>query len=306
MSYSRRKVLAAMAAIPAMAAKPGIGRAQTLSTQELGNRLWLITGAGTNVVVAEGNTGVAVVDGGDQAHAQTLLAEINRLTGNKPVSVLFNTNWRPEHTGLNHLLGGTGTRIIAHENTRLWQTTDVYIEWEERHFGPMPVAAQANETFYSTGSLKEDGLDIEFGYVQQAHTDGDIYVRFPQHDVLVVSDLVRDHLFPVMDYRTGGWIGGMRDGSEALAALCDTGTRVIPAEGGVLGRDALIAQHEMLVVAYGVIADAYRSGWSLDDLMASEPLLRIGTDWGDGTLFIAQAYRGTWYHVPGRAVQNVV
>lgn len=302
----RRQLLAAMLASPALAVLPDVAFAQALSVTELADRMWLVRGAGANVVVAEGNTGVVVIDGGLREHAKALLAEINRLTGNKPVKVLFNTNWRPEHTGLNYLLGGTGTRIMAHENTRLWQTADFYVEWEDRAYEPMPTETQANETFYTNGSLHEDGLNIAFGNVPQAHTDGDIYLHFPDQDVLVVSDLVRDHLFPVMDYRTGGWIGGMRDASEKLASIAGERTRIIPAEGGVLGKQAVTEQHEMLALAYEVIGDAYRSGWSLEDLMASEPVSRIGEGWGEGDLFISQAYRGTWYHVPGRAVRNVI
>ena len=302
----RRRILGAMLAAPAMAMLPAGVFAQGLSSTALADRLWLIQGAGANVVVAEGNTGVVVVDGGDRANAEALLAEINRLTGNKPVSVLFNTNWRPEHTGLNHLLGGTGTRIIAHENTRLWQTADFHVDWEGRDYTPLPKAAQANESFYKKGAFHEDGLNIEYGYLMQAHTDGDIWVRFADQDVLVVSDLVRNHQFPVMDYRTGGWIGGMRDASQALAAMAGEATRVIPAEGGVLGRQALVDQHEMLAVAYEVVGDAYRSGWSLEDFRASNPVERIGQGWGEPDLFLQQAYRGTWYHVPGRAVRNVI
>src|SRR5690606_24629811 len=122
-----------------------------------------------------------VVDGGLHGHAPALRAEIERLAGGRPVAALFNTNWRPEHTGLNHLLG-PDTPIIAHENTRLWQGAEFYVEWEDRHYEPMPAAARANQGFYTKGELALGDERIEYGYLPQAHTDGDIYVRFTRAD----------------------------------------------------------------------------------------------------------------------------
>ena len=48
-----------------------------------------------------------------------LLNEIQMLAPAKRISSLFNSNWRPEHCGLNYHLADN-TTIIAHENTRLW------------------------------------------------------------------------------------------------------------------------------------------------------------------------------------------
>src|SRR5690606_6293028 len=101
----------------------------SLSSTLLADGIHLITGAGSNVVVAEGPDSVVVIDGGLQAHAGDLLAEINRITGNKPASALFNTCWRPPHTGLNHLLAPQGVTIMGHENSRLWQTASFMVDW---------------------------------------------------------------------------------------------------------------------------------------------------------------------------------
>ncbi len=157
---------------------------------ELGKGLSLIQGAGSNVVVAEGPDSVVIVNGGSEDKADALLAEIKRLTNNKPVSALFNTNWRPEHAGLNHLLGPAGTPVLAHENSRLWQNADFYVEWQDTHYTPMPKVAQANKTFYQNGSLQLGSETIEYGIVSQCNTDGDIYVHFKNADVLVVGDML--------------------------------------------------------------------------------------------------------------------
>ena len=51
-------------------------------------------------------------------------------------------------------------------------------------------------------------LSIEYGYMMQAHTDGDIYVHFPKQNVLVVGDVLSVGQYPTLDYVTGGWLGG--------------------------------------------------------------------------------------------------
>ena len=52
----------------------------------------------------------------------------------RPVHTLFNTHWHPEQTGSNERLGKAGKTIIAHENTRLWLTTDVTWPWNGQRF----------------------------------------------------------------------------------------------------------------------------------------------------------------------------
>ena len=55
---------------------------------DLGGGLTLIGGAGSNVLVAEGPDSVVIVGGGHPENAQALMAEISRLTNDKPVSAL--------------------------------------------------------------------------------------------------------------------------------------------------------------------------------------------------------------------------
>lgn len=278
---------------------------QGLSSSEVAANIHLISGAGSNVLVAVGSDAVVVVDGGLREHAEALLAEVERLAAGKPIAALFNTNWRPEHVGLNHLLG-PDTRIIAHENTRLWQSADPYVEWEDRQYQPLPKAAQANDTFYESGSLTLGDETLEYGYLQQAHTDGDIYVRFVQADVLFAGDLLAVDSYPILDYVTGGWVTGAQRATDALLDMTGETTKVIAAQGGVYGQAELQAQAELLAKAYEHAAAAFKNGRSLEDFKATQPQADFGGQRGDAELFLKQLYRGTWLHVPGRAVQGII
>jgi len=146
----------------------------TPSVTSLGDRRWLLSGYGGNVTLFDSAEGALLVDGGASAHAGRLLQEVKRLTGKSRVHTLFNTHWHHDQTGLNAMLGKAGTRIIAHEYTRLWLTTDVDSAWEQRVYRALPKVAQPNKTFYTTGSMSFGGEQIDYGHLGQAHTDGDI------------------------------------------------------------------------------------------------------------------------------------
>ena len=176
-----------------------------LVIQPLAANLSLISGAGGNVVLLNSPDGVLLVDGGAREHSARLLKAVRTIAGTARVHTLFNTHWHADQTGSNATLGAAGTRIIAHEYTRQWLTTDVESKWEQRVYQPLPKIAQPNQTFYTTGSLEFGGEKIDYGHMPQAHTDGDIYVYFRKANVLVAGDVVSVGRFPIIDYCTNGW-----------------------------------------------------------------------------------------------------
>src|SRR5688572_11134418 len=161
--------------------------AQTrITSTALTDNVFLLTGAGTHVVAKISPDGVVLVDGGLAEHAPALLQTVATLSGGRPISILFNTCWFPEQTGANQIIGQTGATIIAHENTRLWMTTDIERPWETRVFPAAPREARPNKTFYDKGTITAGNETIEYGYMLQAHTDGDIYVFVPESNILAV------------------------------------------------------------------------------------------------------------------------
>jgi glyoxylase-like metal-dependent hydrolase (beta-lactamase superfamily II) len=278
----------------------------SFTISDLGAGLSLIGGAGSNVVVAEAADSVVIVGGGHPEHAEALLAEIRRLTGNKPISAMFNTNWRRENCGLNTLLGPQGTPILAHENTRLWQNADFRAEWQQADYTPWPKDEQANQTFYKNGTMPIGSETIEYGNFGQCSTDGDIYVRFANADVLVVGDMLAPDTYLLLDYVTGGWINGAQKTNTGLLGLAGEATKVIASTGGVLGKAELEAQGALLDHAYAKVAEAFQTGRSLEEFIAADPMAEFRAERGDPTLFLTLLYQGTWYHVPGRAVRNII
>jgi glyoxylase-like metal-dependent hydrolase (beta-lactamase superfamily II) len=207
---------------------------------------------------------------------------------------LFNTNWRIEHTGANDVLGAAGKRIIAHENTRLWMTNDYTVRWEKRRYRPRAAAALPNDTFYTGGSIDAGEERIDYGHIPRAHTDGDVWVYFRNADVIAVSDLLAVESFPVIDYSTGGWIGGFRDATRSLLELTTDATVVVPAVGSPQRRNALLAQLELCNRTYDVVGAAYANAQSLEELIAQRPLDMYIPERGDPQAFLEQSYRSAW------------
>ena len=135
---------------------------------------------------------------------------------------------------------------MAHENTKLWLGGDFLVEWEGRHYTPRPAAELPNKTFYKSGNVEFGGRRVEYWHLPRAHTDGDVAVYFGDANVLAASDLLSVGRYPVPDYSTGGWIGGLFDATQALLERTDARTRVIAANGAVYGRAELEAQLAML------------------------------------------------------------
>ena len=120
------------------------------------------------------------MNGGSAERSADLLKLVADQSGGKPVQVLFNTCWHPQHTGSNEALGKAGAKIIAHENTKLWLGTEIDCGWQKRTYEPNPKVSLPNQTFYSGAQKMTFGKEpVEYGYMPQAHTDGDIYVYLP-------------------------------------------------------------------------------------------------------------------------------
>ena len=261
----------------------------------LSDNIVQITGAGGNVVAVTGPDGVLLVDSGVEERSKDLLKAVGKLPGGQHVHTLINTHWHWDHTGGNERLGKDKVKIIAHENTKLWLGADFYCDWQDnRHYTPRLKVALPTETFYTSGQITANGQDIVYGYLPRAHTDSDIYVFFPKANVLVAGGLVSVGAYPVLDYTTGGWIGGMDDASKALVGIANKDTRIVPGIGPVQTYADLQAQSAMLHTMHERLVDLVRKGIGTDDLAAHPPTEEFNAKWGDPHLFVANAYRGLW------------
>lgn len=285
----------AMLGRSARAAASGV--APSLQTTRLADDLVVFSGAGGNVVTL-GNAadGLLMVDTGAAGYTDALLAVVAAETGSRRVTTAFNTHWHWDHTGGNEALARSGTSIRAHAFTRQWLMTSVFVPWQDRLYARRPEAAVPAIGLREDGRLQHGGTDVAWGHLWQAHTDGDIYLHFPRHNVLAVGDLLSVGRYPVLDYTTGGWIGGMVDANRKLLALCDERTRIVPGTGPVQTRASLQAHHDMLAALRPELVKGIKSGMNGDDMLQNRLTKDFDAQWGDPTLFVQNAYLGLWAH----------
>ena len=263
----------------------------------LSDSLTLVSGAGGNVVVVTGQDGAMMVNGGSREHAAELSRTVSDLTGGKPVQHLFNTDWHAEHTGSNETLGAAGAQIIAHENTRQYLGADIFVDWQHRTYKALPKVALPTRTSYSADKMTFGSERIELGPLGQAHTDGDIFVFFPDANVLVAGDVLAVGAYPIADYISGGWLGGLMTATKTLLDLANDQTRVIPGAGPVQTLADLKVQHEMLVTLRERLHQMMRKGMGTRDMLAAGATKEFDERCGDPALFLSVTYRGMWLHV---------
>jgi cyclase len=262
----------------------------------LTDKLSLISGVGGNVVALSTDEGMLLVDTGAPEYSRALVSQLRELPGGRKVHTVFNTHWHSAQTGSNEVFGKAGAKIVAHEKTKLWLATDHWVPAEERYEKARPKQAIPTETFYTTGKTTAGTEQIEYGYLLEAHTDGDIYVYFRNSNVLVIGDVVSPVGDPEFDWFGGGWVGGRLDSQDLLLKLCNDQTRIVAGTGPVLTRAQLQADREMMQTIYDRMVDMMRKGMTWKDILAAGALEGLGRTWADPEKFMYAVHKGFWAH----------
>jgi len=273
-------------------------RAPRITATELTPRgnggLTLLDGAGCNVVAMRGAEGSLLIDGGLAANSNALLRAAAAATGNRRVNTLINTHWHPPQTGSNERVGREGGVIIAHEKSRLYLGRAATSVDYEGTYGPLPEKAWPTKSTRDKGSLEFAGQHVDYGYLPAAHTDGDLYVHFPERSLLVAGGPVCAERWPILDIRNGGWIGGLVRAHETLAALVKPDTRIVPANGRLLTGVDIARHRDMYQQLFKQLFVYLNKGFGPTDVIAARPLEEHEDELGDPAAFLEGAYRSVF------------
>jgi cyclase len=282
-------------AVPRRGAALQAGAAQPAGLLPLNDRLSLITSGGTNVLALSSADGLVMVDSGAPDLRDALIGSLWPLSGGR-VATVFNTHWHTENTGANDILRQGGATIVAHENTRLWMATPTWLPDEDRYRQPRPKDAHPTKTFYVDGSMNAGNERIDYGYLIEAHTSGDIYIFFRDSNVIAVGDVASPVRDPELDYLTGAWIGGRVDALDRLLALSDEKTRIVPGFGQVMSRAELKVERDVMKTIYDRTVDRVRQGDYVDDMLKSGVMNGLARTWKDPRRFLYAVHKGLWAH----------
>ena len=289
---NRRTLLhGALGAAVSAAVRPALAKVSAIAGE-----ISLIGGLGGNIVALKTSEGAVLVDSGQALPNDPLLGFVETATGSRNVHTLFNTHWHLDQIGGNEIIGRARANIVAHEKTRLRLATPYYLPERDEYRPAMPVQAQPTESFYTTGSTTIGGKRIEYGYLVEAHTDGDAYVYFRDANVIVSGDAIAPHRDIELDWFGGGWLGGRVDSLKQLLRLTNAETRFVPSYGDVVGRAAVQAEHDTCEMLFERFFDRIRKGETNEDMLAAGIMEGTGRTWNDAAKFVHDAHKGFWGH----------
>ena len=304
MSVGRREFMEAMIAgavgssfrLRAFAQSP----APPITATKLAPDLVMLGGGGGNVGLVIAPDSLLMIDSGFPERSADLLKAVADVDRHR-VTTLFNTHWHYDHVGSNEALGRMGAKIVAHENTKKHLSMRVNFESANRTFDPLEPEGIPAETFTAGGRLTAGRQRLEYTHIPLAHTDGDAYIFFPAINVLQTGDLLFNGTFPVIDYSTGGWIGGMAQAAAALGKVGDANTKIIPGHGPLATKEDLKASYTMLATIHERLEPMVKAGKSIEEAVAAKPTREFDEKFGQGMrkpdAFVQVAYTSILRHM---------
>jgi len=256
-----------------------------LSIEPVAGNVYMVQrpGGGGNIGAFVGPEGVLLVDSLFAPLSDRLVAAVQELT-DQDIRFLINTHIHIDHVGGNENLAQMGVLIFAHDNTRLR-----FLEERSRvprsggSFVPQqPEAARPVVTFNDTISFHLNGEEVQAFLAPPAHTDGDVFVYFPESDVLHLGDVYRTTSYPIIDIYNGGSLRGTVAALDKAIDLAGPETKIIPGHGlEVVGREELKEFRDMIVTISDRVLNMIREGKKLDEVMAERPTADYDAQWTD-------------------------
>ncbi len=258
------------------------------------DNIFVVSGPDGNVTVQVGPEGAIVVDTQSAERAPALVAELNKLVGERHIRFLVNTSADPGHTGANLQVRNAGRQIaagimlmatgdiskqavhMAHENTLLRLSA-----------GGPGLGEPPNESYASAWyDLYFNGEGVVITHMPAAHTDGDSIVHFRTSDVLVAGEIWNTLTYPVIDVARGGSIQGELDALNTLIDLAiprenaEGGTMIVPGRGRVGDESDLVEYRDIITTIRDHIKELVDRGMTLEQVKAAKPTVEYDGRWG--------------------------
>ena len=243
--------------------------------------IYMLQGAGGNIGLSVGRDDAFVVDDQYAPLTAKVRAAIATVT-TKPVRFVVNTHWHGDHTGGNENMASAGAIVVAHDNVRRRMSTEQFIEQFNLREPASPVAALPVITFSDTISFFVNGDTVRAMHVRRAHTDGDAVIVFRAANVVHMGDVYFNGMYPFIDVSSGGSLVGTIAAVDAVLAMTDAGTKIIPGHGPLATRADLVRYREMLVAVRTRVAPLVARRRTLQQVLAAKPLAELDVIWGKG------------------------
>jgi len=269
---------------------------------QLRDNVWMIAGAGGNIVAHVGWMGIVLVDTGSKGTSEKVLAALDRIAPGQKIRFIIDTSALPDHVGgqealsqagrtlLNYVVGpggfgggdfqtnGGAAGMMAHENVL-------------EHMAKPPKGSTSRDGAYPSNawpvelyngirprSLYLNGDGVTVSYQPGAISDSDSFVAFRRTDVIAAGDILDLRNFPVIDTDSGGTINGtinaltrlieMSIGPVPLTWHADR-TLIVPGHGRICDQGEVVEYRDMLVMVRDRIQDLVKKGRNLEQIKAA-------------------------------------
>jgi len=256
-----------------------------LDVLKVQGQVYLIAGAGGNIVAQVGDQSVLLVDTGYEQMAPKVLAAVRKLS-DKPLRTIINTTLMDSHTGANALLVKEGRQIdntgpglggrpneadlIGHARLSAIMT----------EIGRDKISADRRPPSTYPGRQKDLSSNDEpviVLAVPNAVTGGDSMVWFRKSDVIATGEIMNMASFPFIDVAHGGTINGILDGLNTVLEITvpkhnqEGGTMVIPGYGRIGDEHDVLEYRDMLTIIRDRVQNSIKKGMTLQQIKALKP-----------------------------------
>ena len=244
--------------------------AAEITTEQVGEGLYVLFGIGGNIAVSVGEQGVLVVDDMFPEVIAKVEAAIKEIGGDG-IDFAINTHWHFDHAEGNLALGPAGTWIAAHANSAAMMAKENILNMVITKYRqpPYPPAARPSIVFDDRMRFHFNGEDVDLIHAGPAHTAGDAAVIFKNHNAVHFGDVFNNTGYPFIDVDSGGSINGMIAFCQAILDELGPNAVVIPGHGPVTDSAALQAYIDMLTTVRDRVAAQMAEGKGLMAVVAS-------------------------------------
>jgi glyoxylase-like metal-dependent hydrolase (beta-lactamase superfamily II) len=296
----KKTLLAAFAATTMLFVGPAFAQQDfskvEVKTTDLGNKTYMLEGAGGNVTIAVGTDGIIMVDTQFAPMHDKLMAAIRQISP-LPIKYIIVTHFHGDHTGGIAAFQNDGATVISQDNIRLRLAAGGNKNGTTGQSQPPAPAGGVPKETYSGGvkTIEVGGRKAEIHHVYNAHTDGDSWVYFPDANVICTGDVMNNrHRYQQVDFANGGDIRGMIRGTNDWLKLANDQTKIVVGHGGLAKKSDIAEYNAMVKTARERVEKLFNEGKSEAEAIAAHPLADLDKTWADNQqaadAFVKQVY----------------
>jgi cyclase len=215
MKFAAPAVAATLAAMGLAAMIPAAwAQAPALTIKPVKPGLYMIVGAGGNMLVRTTPAGLIVVDtkNSGQDIYDAIMAQI-RTVSSAPVKYVVDTHHHADHTGNNKRFMDAGAQVIGNEGIKPGLAA------YRKGTNPVTAAIVDPAVFFTDAkTIEVGGAKAELHHYSRAHTGGDTLVYFPDLKAVALGDEVALPS-PTFDFPGGGDIEGWENSLDQVMKL---------------------------------------------------------------------------------------